>query len=478
MFSTSTDSVKSIFSSSQNLRVNDVHSQLNPTVVKARILPGNESSLVDTIKKAYSDREQICIAGGRHSMGGQQFLDAGVLLDMTDLKNVLQFDSTSGLIEVESGTLWPDLIAYLRREQVGREIQWTIAQKQTGCDQLSIGGALASNIHGRGLSRPPIVDDVESFRIVLHDGQVISCDRRTNSELFSLVIGGYGLFGVILSVTLRLVPRTVLRRTVELVDADDIIAKLDERVRDGAAYGDFQFSIDDRSVDFLNMGILSTYEPVEEQDVVSDNRLLSTEDWRQLLFLAHTDKSAAFAKYAQHYLGTNGQLYWSDTFQLATYLEDYHSHLDASMPASAPGTELISEFYVPREALSSFLRNAAELLRDREANVIYGTVRLIETDNQSFLAWAKQRWACIVLNLHVEHSSAGIAAVKRCFSELIELAIQFGGSYYLTYHRFASRRQLLTCYPEFPQFLQEKAKYDPRGLFSSNWYRHCQHSID
>ncbi|MGL1701408.1 hypothetical protein ACSTHI_23835, partial [Vibrio parahaemolyticus] len=79
----------------------------------------------------------------------------------------------------------------------------------------------------------------------------------------------------------------------------------------------------------------------------------------ELLFLAHKHKTQAFEKYSAHYLGTNGQLYRSDTFQLATYVEDYHKELSARLSEKCRGTELITEVYVPREKLASFCSHAA-----------------------------------------------------------------------------------------------------------------------
>jgi FAD/FMN-containing dehydrogenase len=55
---------------------------------------------------------------------------------------------------------------------------------------------------------------------------------------------------------------------------------------------------------------------------------------------------------------------------------------------------------------------------------------------------------------------------------MIDLAIARGGNYYLTYHRFARREQLLNCYPQFEKFLQLKKIYDPAERFQSDWYRH------
>jgi hypothetical protein len=132
---------------------------------------------------------------------------------------------------------------------------------------------------------------------------------------------------------------------------------------------------------------------------------------------------------------------------------------------------MISELYVPRHLLGAFLDDAAGALREAGADVIYGTIRLIERDEESFLAWAREPWACVVLNLHVEHSPAGIAHATRSFRTLIDAARARGGSYYLTYHRWATREQLLACHPRVPELLALKGKYDPEERFQSDWSR-------
>jgi len=57
------------------------------------------------------------------------------------------------------------------------------------------------------------------------------------------------------------------------------------------------------------------------------------------------------------------------------------------------------------------------------------------------------------------------------FQLLIDLALNYDGSYFLTYHRWATRDQLLRAYPQFPKFLELKPKYDPQEIFQSDWYR-------
>ena len=54
------------------------------------------------------------------------------------------------------------------------------------------------------------------------------------------------------------------------------------------------------------------------------------------------------------------------------------------------------------------------------------------------------------------------------------MAIEHGGSYYLTYHKWATREQVEACYPRFDEFLRLKLHHDPRERFQSDWYRHHQ----
>jgi len=222
--------------------VNDIHSHLNATRVYEIERPTSIDVLQSVVHACKREGRSISIAGGRHAMGGQQFGDQSTLIDMRGLNHIVRFDDSKGEIEVEAGIEWPELIEYLLRVQVGRSRQWGIIQKQTGADRLSIGGALAANVHGRGLRLKPIINDVISFTLVDSDGKIRTCSRQENHELFTLAIGGYGLFGIIVRVTLRLMPRQKLQRVVSVLHVDELMASFNERIRAGFTYGDFQYS--------------------------------------------------------------------------------------------------------------------------------------------------------------------------------------------------------------------------------------------
>ena len=448
--------------------LNDIHSQLNETRVDRVIAVDSQEAVQDAIREATRTGRAISISGGRHSMGGQQFGAGTTHLDMRPLDRIVALDRERGIAEVEAGIQWPALMQGLASMQEGSGTDWGIVQKQTGADRLTIGGALASNVHGRGLIWPPIINDVEAFTLIDHAGEVRQCSRRENAELFSLAIGGYGLFGVITSVALRLMPRRRVQRIVEIRSIQGIVEAMQQRIDDGYLYGDFQFSIDEKSPGFLSDGVFACYRPTDLP--CGSARELSAGDWKELIALAHFDRTRLYDVYTSYYKSTSGQVYPSDTHQSGLYIDDYHHAIDTRTGSKA--SEIITEIYVPRARLLDFMDEARADLIEHRIPVIYGTIRLIEKDTESFLAWAKESYACIIFNLHVEHTAEGLQSSADAFRRLIDMAIARGGSYYLTYHRFARRDQVERCYPHFAAFLDRKRAYDPRERFQSDWYRH------
>ena len=139
--------------------VNDVHSQLNPTPVNRVLRPQSAEQLADILRSASQQGRTLSLAGKRHAMGGQQFGTDTDLIDVTSFNKIISLAKHSGIIEVESGTIWPSIIDYCWNEQTDDPKPWGISQKQTGADALTLGGGLAANVHGRGLTMRP------SFRI-------------------------------------------------------------------------------------------------------------------------------------------------------------------------------------------------------------------------------------------------------------------------------------------------------------------------
>ncbi len=459
-----------------SILLNDMHSRLNPTLVRRIVAPRTLEELRDVICE--SGDLPISIGGGRHAMGGQQFGDDTLHLDTRAMSNVLDFDPDLGLVRAHAGIQWTELIQGIRDRNLPGQSKWGIRQKQTGASDLTLGGALSANAHGRGMRMRPFIDDVEAFSLLDHQGRIVTCSRTENADLFRLVIGGYGLFGVIHDVTLRLSPRRRVMRCVDVETSDVIIDRFEDEVDRGTMYGDFQFAIDHESDDFLHRGIFSRYRVVEEETPIPNDQIyFSADRWLDLLRLARTRRSEAYRHYVSFYQSTHGQIYDSDTHQLSTYVPRYHDRL-ADLPPEAQGSEVISELYVPRSELYTFLRRSAQVLRACEAPLTYGTLRLIQRDDESFLRWAKQDFACVIFNLLTPETEAGKERTANAFRRLYDVALEMNGSFYLTYHAYATREQVEAAYPQMSEFLRLKRTWDPHERFQSNWYRQMKSLID
>lgn len=442
--------------------VNDVHSRLNPTAVAGVARPRSLEALRELVRAA-SARRPLALCGGRHSMGGQQFSSGGLLVDTSRLDRVLSIDEERGLVEAEAGIRWPALIDMLRGGG------WSIRQKQAGADDLTLGGAVAANAHGRGLTLAPFSGDVERLTVVCPGGVVRTCSRSEHAELFRLVCGGYGLFGAVYAVTLRLDPRRRLRHSARLVRDGEVAAVLDEEAASGCLHGEVLLEIDPASAGYLRRGVLSYQRPVENGTPLTPGSMRDVAVSFGLARLAHSDKARWFALTAERALACNGSVVDADALLVAGYPSGYH------WPGSS---EMLTELFVPRPALAAFLETAACELRARETDVVGGTIRVVERDDETLLAWAREPWACVSLDLHVEHDAVAVGRAADACRALIDVALDHGGSYHLAYHRWARRDQVEAAHPRIRELIEAKRSYDPLGVLQSDWYGHLLRLLD
>lgn len=177
-------------------------SRLNLTKVDTIIdVSGNRDSMINQLRAAlkYSNQNKIpiSIAGAKHSMGGHTMYPNGIQINMRPYKK-MQIDTVNDVLTIGSGALWEDAIDYL--DNFNR----SIAVMQA-FSSFSIGGSISVNGHGWQKNCPPISWSVVSFTLMNYRGEIVNCSRTENQELFSLVLGGYGLFGIILDVKLKIV---------------------------------------------------------------------------------------------------------------------------------------------------------------------------------------------------------------------------------------------------------------------------------
>ena len=117
--------------------VNDVHSQLNPTPVNRVLRPQSAEQLADILRSASQQGRTLSLAGKRHAMGGQQFGTDTDLIDVTSFNKIISLAKHSGIIEVESGTIWPSIIDYCWNEQKDDPKPWGRQCASASCGAIA-----------------------------------------------------------------------------------------------------------------------------------------------------------------------------------------------------------------------------------------------------------------------------------------------------------------------------------------------------
>jgi FAD/FMN-containing dehydrogenase len=121
-----------------------------------------------------------------------------VRVDASQLDRVLRLDAGNGLVEVQAGASWCALASFLRPTAPEVVRAWELAASSTA----RIGASVDTN--AAGPDGRPVISHIEAIAIVTPDGELRRVARDTGNDLFSLVVGGQGLFGATYSVTLRL----------------------------------------------------------------------------------------------------------------------------------------------------------------------------------------------------------------------------------------------------------------------------------
>ena len=445
--------------------VDDVSGLEAAEVVEVVVVPRGTDEAVAAIRallaRAAREGLGVSIAGSRHSMGGQSLAAGGLVLDMTQ-HDTLSFDEATSSLRVGAGATWSEVLVFL--DPLGL----SVAVMQSN-DSFTVGGSLSVNCHGWQHGRPPVASTVRRMRVVLADGRLVECSRSVEPELFSLVLGGYGLFGVILDAELDVVPNERYRHTATLLASEALGPEYLARAEDpevGLAIG--RLSVDPES--FLDESILRV--------------LVREPPGEPLPALAPTSKRGLRRAIFRGSVGSDygKELRWALERRFATWASGTATrNAELSEPVtvyanrSPDRTELLFEAFVPHAALDAYRRAIKPLLEASPCDLLNITVRDVRTDETTFLRYADRDMFSLVMLFHLERTAAADAELAQLTRGLIDEALALGGRYYLPYRRHATHAQFEAAYPMSSAFFAAKRRYDPDERFQNAFYRTYGH---
>jgi FAD/FMN-containing dehydrogenase len=418
-----------------------------------------EKQLADLLEYARTNHLKISIAGARHTMGGHTIYPNGILIDMLPF-NRMALDETRNILHVQAGARWRDVIKFLNAH--GR----SVAVMQSN-DDFSIGGSLSVNCHGWQFDRPPIASTVVSFRLILAGGKIITCSRTENAELFSLVLGGYGLFGIILDADLRVVPNEryrIERIPVTTADYAKTLAKTTADAKDIAmVYGRLRIT----SPNFLGDGVINILHRVP-----STNLLVSTLDEQQSRKLERLIfRGSQGSEYGKE-LRWDAEMYFSSVLS-GTVLDRNEILFEPSdwfSDHSTNTTDILVECFIPPKQFEPFVEEMRNIIPANHADLLNVTVRDVNTDRDTFLRYADKDMLSLVMLFSQTRNAEGEAQMAKLTQDLIGAALKHEGRYYLPYRLHATPEEFAEAYPQAKVFFSLKRKYDPDELFQNEFY--------
>ena len=157
------------------------------------------------------------------------------MIDMRGL-NRIELDAAKSTVTVGAGATWHDIQNAIHPRFAVKAMQST--------DIFSVGGSISVNAHGMDHQAGAIRDSLRSLRVMLADGKVVTTSRTESPELFDLVVGGYGLFGIILSAELDVVPNALYASQRALIPTAELPRKLRAGHRRSVDRADVRASVD------------------------------------------------------------------------------------------------------------------------------------------------------------------------------------------------------------------------------------------
>ena len=427
-------------------------------------VPNSKDEIILQLKKIleYSKTKKIpiSIAGARHTMGGHTMYPNGIVLNMRPYKE-MQIDTINNVLTIGSGALWEDAINFLDKYNKSIAVMQAFSS-------FSIGGSISVNGHGWQKDSPPISSSIISFTLMNHNGEILNCSRNENQELFSLVIGGYGLFGIILDVKLKVVNNEALQFKYMRLSPENYLTNYKKLISNNPkvklVFGRLRIS----NKLFLEEATLNFFEKVDEKPLPIIQHNQNDMESKRLVFRSTVnseygkrlrwDLETGMNKVSRHNVYSRNELLNDNV----TLIENKDSN----------STDILQEYFIPERHFTQYINELKSVLPNKQIDLLNITIRGVYKDNDSYLNYAKENVFGFVFLFNQKKCKKDEEEMKKLTNQLVKIAIKMEGTYYLPYRLHVDKETFRTVYPQDDAFFRLKLQYDPNEIFKNKFYEH------
>jgi FAD/FMN-containing dehydrogenase len=450
--------------------INDA-SCLNRTPVRGVVEVRQADDVRNALAFARQHKLRLSIAGVRHSMGGQAFARHGVVLDMRTFNRIL-LDEQRATVRVESGASWHDI-------QKAIHPKWAVKSMQS-TDIFTVGGSISVNAHGMDHRSGSVGRTVRSMRVMLADGTVRQISRPEDARLFNLVVGGYGLFGVILDVDLEVVPNAVYQSTREVLDYQQLVPALASRIVPDANIGLMYAHLSTAPQSLLRETIVYAYREVPAAGtVVPPLAEVGQVKLRRLVFnlSKHGSLAMRLKWFAEKRIEpllesctvSRNQALGEGEACLVSRNDPMHDSVPYLRNNLAGETDILHEYFIPREQFVPFVDGLREISRSAPVTLLNASVRVVHREDNVLTYAPTDDMLAVVLYVNQSADRAGREQMDAYTKQLIDLCLRSKGRFFLPYQVAYTREQLERSYPQIREFMAARVEFDPDRLLTNTF---------
>lgn len=421
---------------------------------------------------AYADEHDLAVSvgGTQHAMGGQAAFPGGLVIDMRGL-DAITVDGTARTATVQAGATWHQVLEAVHPAGLSVATMPSI-------DVLSVGGTVSVNAHGLDFRAGSLSSTIRSMRVMLADGSVRTVGPDREPELFEAVVGGYGLFGVVLDVELQLVESEMYELRQQVIGHRDFPQVFASQVAGDDTVRLTYTHLSTAPGSLLQEAIVYTYARVESPDPVPPLKERASDRASRFVFnLARTGDLGQRVKWGAqkgllpHVRGCmrsrNESLREAEACMVGRNQAMFESlsFLTHRLPQY---TDVLHEYFLPPDQIVPFLDELRAQLGTHEAQLLSASIRSVHAED-IVLDYAQGERFSLVLYLSQEVSEEGNADMAALTRSLVATSLDLGGTFYLPYQQHYTREQVARAYPRLEEFFETKRRYDPEQRFRNSF---------
>ena len=325
-----------------------------------------------------------------------------------------------------------------------------------------------------------IAQTIRSMRVMMADGSVRTLSRTADPELFRLVVGGYGLFGIILDAVLEVTENVIYQTGRRVVSYEDFPALFRDELAANKKLGLMYGHLSTAPQSLLRELLLYTYEEQDVPDAVIPplGEVSSVKLRRFVLNFSKTGSLPMRLKwFAEKNIEprlescsvTRNQAMKDGEGCLVSRNEPMHDSVPYLRNNLRGETDILHEYFIPRANFVAFVDGLRQIVQEEKVNLLNASVRVVHQED-NFLNYAPVDVFSVVLYINQITDSAGDEKMRRVTGQLIDLTIQMGGRFFLPYQLHYTAEQLEQSYPEIRVFFAAKQQYDPELRLTNTFY--------